>query len=144
MANLPFMTLDSLGFAVCIIWAATVAVIDLITFRIHNSSLLVGVFLVWPALFLIGQTFDLSLTVLAFTLLVLAAGLTSLVGMGDVKLLLFLSPWLQYENVGNPLILLIVLSWLQLTAGLVIKGSFPQRIAFAPTILAAVALNMAT
>ena len=103
-----------------------------------------GVFLVWPALFLIGQTFDLSLTVLAFTLLVLAAGLTSLVGMGDVKLLVFLAPWLHYESMRNPLILLIALSWLQLTAGLVIKGSFPQRIAFAPAILAAAALNMAT
>jgi Flp pilus assembly protein protease CpaA len=138
------MIFDSLALTGCIIWAVTIATLDLITFRIHNLSLLMGVFLVWPALYLIGQTFDLSIAVLSFTLLVLAAGLTSLVGMGDVKLLLFVAPWLQYENVRNPLILLIVLSWLQLTAGLVIKGSFPQRIAFAPAILAAVALNMAT
>ena len=144
MASLPVMSFDSLALAVCIIWAVTIAALDLITFRIYNSALLMGVFLVWPALFLIGQSFNLSLAVLAFTLLVLAAGLTSLVGMGDVKLLLFVAPWLHYENVRNPLILLIVLSWLQLTAGLVIKGSFPQRIAFAPAILAAVALNMAT
>jgi hypothetical protein len=93
---------------------------------------------------MIGGSFNLSLAVLAFTLLVLASGLTSLVGMGDVKLLLFVAPWLHYENVRNPLILLIALSWLQLSAGLVIKGRFPQRIAFAPAILAAVALNMAT
>ena len=144
MASLPSMTFDSLALTVCIIWAVTVATLDLITFRIYNSALLMGVFLVWPALFLIGQTFDLSLTVLAFTLLVLAAGLTSLVGMGDVKLLVFLAPWLHYESMRNPLILLIALSWLQLTAGLVIKGSFPQRIAFAPAILAAAALNVAT
>ena len=144
MASLPVMSFDSLALAVCIIWAVTIATLDLITFRIYNSALLMGVFLVWPALFLIGQSFNLSLAVLAFTLLVLAAGLTSLVGMGDVKLLLFVAPWLQYENVRNPLILLIALSWLQLTAGLVIKGSFSQRIAFAPAILAAVALNMAT
>ena len=144
MAILPVMSFDSFALIVCIIWAVTVATLDLITFRIHNSSLLIGVFLVWPALYLIGQTFDLSLAVLAFTLLVLSAGLTSLVGMGDVKLLLFVAPWLHYENVRNPLILLFALSWLQLTAGLVIKGSFPQRIAFAPAILAAVALNMAT
>jgi len=144
MASLPGMTFDSLALTVCIIWAATIATIDLLTFRIHNSSLLVGVFLVWPALYLIEQSFNLSLAVLAFTLLVLAAGLTSLVGMGDVKLLLFVAPWLHYENVRNPLILLIALSWLQLSAGLVIKGRFPQRIAFAPAILAAVALNMAT
>jgi hypothetical protein len=144
MASLPVMSFDSWALTVCIIWALTVATLDLITFRIYNSALLMGVFLVWPALFLIGQSFNLSLTVLAFTLLVLAAGLTSLLGMGDVKLLLFVAPWLHYENVRNPLILLIALSWLQLTAGLVIKGSFPQRIAFAPAILAAVALNMAT
>ena len=144
MASLPIMNFDSLALTVCTIWAVTVASLDLITFRIHNSALVIGVFLVWPALFLIGQSFNLSLTVLAFTLLVLAAGLTSLLGMGDVKLLLFVAPWLHYENVRNPLILLIALSWLQLTSGLVIKGSFPQRIAFAPAILAAVALNMAT
>jgi len=138
------MSFDSLALTVCIIWAVTIATLDLITHRIYNSALLMGVFIVWPAFFLIGQSFNLSLTGLAFTLLVLAAGLTSLLGMGDVKLLLFVAPWLHYENVRNPLILLIALSWLQLTAGLVIKGSFPQRIAFAPAILAAVALNMAT
>jgi Flp pilus assembly protein protease CpaA len=144
MASLPVMSFDSLALTVCIIWAVTIATLDLITFRIYNSSLLMGVLLVWPALFLIGQTFDLSLAVLVFTLLVLAAGLTSLVGMGDVKLLLFAAPWLHFDNGRNPLILAIVLSWLQLMAVLVFKRSFPQRLAFAPAILAAVALNMAT
>jgi Flp pilus assembly protein protease CpaA len=138
------MSFDSFALTVCIIWAVMIATLDLITFRIYNSALLMGVFLVWPALYLIGQTFDLSLAVLAFALLVLAAGLTSLVGMGDVKLLLFVAPWLHYENLRNPLTLLIALSWLQLTAVLVLKRSFPQRLAFAPAILAAVALNMAT
>jgi Flp pilus assembly protein protease CpaA len=138
------MTFDSLALTVCIIWAVTVAIIDLITFRIHNSSLLVGVFLVWPALHLIGQTLELSLAVLTFTLLVLAAGLASLVGMGDVKLLLFVAPWLHYDHLRNPLTLLIAVSWLQLLAQFVLKRSFPQRIAFAPAILTAVALNLAT
>jgi Flp pilus assembly protein protease CpaA len=138
------MTLDLLALGICIIWAVTIATIDLITFRIFNSALLVGVFLVWPALFLIGQSFNLSLDVLGFTLLVLAAGLTSLVGMGDVKLLLFVAPWLHFEHARYSLILLIALSWLQLMAVLVLKRSFPQRIAFAPAILAAAALNMAT
>jgi Flp pilus assembly protein protease CpaA len=144
MASLPLMSFDSLALTVCIIWAVTIATLDLITFRIHNSSLLMGLFLVWPALFFIGQSFTLSLAVLTFTLLVSAAGLISLIGMGDVKLLLFAAPWLHFDNVRNPLILLIVLSWLQLMAVLVLKRSFPQRIAFAPAILAAVALNMAT
>jgi hypothetical protein len=64
--------------------------------------------------------------------------------MGDVKLLLFLGPWLHYDNIRIPLILLIVLSWLQLSAELLRQRSFPQRIAFAPAILVAAALNMAT
>jgi Flp pilus assembly protein protease CpaA len=144
MASLPLMSFDSLALTVCIIWAVTIATLDLITFRIHNSSLLMGLFLVWPALFFIGQSFTLSLAVLTFTLLVSAAGLISLIGMGDVMLLLFAAPWLHFDNVRNPLILLIVLSWLQLMAVLVLKRSFPQRIAFAPAILAALALNMAT
>jgi Flp pilus assembly protein protease CpaA len=144
MASLPLMSFDSLALTVCIIWAVTIATLDLITFRIYNSSLLMGLFLVWPALFFIGQSFTLSLAVLTFTLLVSAAGLISLIGMGDVKLLLFAAPWLHFDNVRNPLILLIVLSWLQLMAVLVLKRSFPQRIAFAPAILAALALNMAT
>lgn len=144
MASLPLMSFDSLALTVCIIWAVTIATLDLITFRIYNSALLTGLFLVWPALFLIGQSFNLSLAVLAFTLVVSAAGLISLIGMGDVKLLLFAAPWLHFDNVRNPLILLIVLSWLQLMAVLVLKRSFPQRIAFAPAILAALALNMAT
>jgi Flp pilus assembly protein protease CpaA len=144
MASLIGMTFASLALTVCIIWAVTIATLDLITFRIYNSALLVGVFLVWPALFFIGQSFTLSLAVLTFTLMVSAAGLISLIGMGDVKLLLFAAPWLHFENVRNPLILLIALSWLQLMAVLVLKRSFPQRIAFAPAILAALALNMAT
>jgi hypothetical protein len=138
------MTLDSLALTVCILWAAIIATLDLITYRIYNSALLIGVLLVWPGLYLIGKSFNLSVHVLVFTLLVLAAGLSSWVGMGDVKLLLFAAPWLHYENAGRPLILLIALSWLQLMAGLVIKRSFPQRVAFAPAILAAVALNMTT
>jgi len=144
MASFPGMTFSSLALTVCIIWAVTIATIDLITFRIYNSALLVGVFLVWPSLYLIGQSFSLSLAGLAFTLVVSTAGLTSLIGMGDVKLLLFAAPWLHFENARNSLILLIALSWLQLMAVLVLKRSFPQRIAFAPAILAAAALNMAT
>ena len=138
------MTFDSLALGICIVWAVTIATIDLITYRISNRSLALGVFLVWPALLLVEQRFLFTLPALVLMVVALACGSASIVGMGDVKLLLFLAPWLHYENVRNPLILLIALSWLQLTAGLVIKGSFPQRIAFAPAILAAAALNMAT
>jgi len=144
MASFPGMTFSSLALTVCIIWAVTIATIDLITFRIFNSALLVGVFLVWPSLYLIGQSFSLSIAGLAFTLVVSTAGLTSLIGMGDVKLLLLLGPWLHYDNAKFPLILLIGLSWFQIATELVLKRSFPQRIALAPAILAAAVVNMAT
>ena len=138
------MTFDSLALGGCVIWAVSIAIVDLRTYRISNFSLVVGLFLVWPALFMLQEEFQFSLQVLAFVVITLVIGLASLIGMGDVKLLLFAAPWLHFENVRNPLILLIVLSWLQLMAALVLKRSFPQRIAFAPAILAALALNMAT
>jgi Flp pilus assembly protein protease CpaA len=138
------MTFDSLALGGCVIWAVSIAIVDVRTYRISNFSLVVGLFLVWPALFMLQEEFQFSLQVLAFVVITLVIGLTSLIGMGDVKLLLFAAPWLHFENVRNPLILLIVLSWLQLMAVLVLKRSFPQRIAFAPAILAALALNMAT
>ena len=138
------MTIDSMALGACAHWAVAIALMDLHSYRISNRSLLFGLLVIWPCLYLIGQVFHLSLEVLVFTVIALVAGFASLIGMGDVKLLLFLGPWLHYDNVRIPLILLIVLSWLQLTAELVFKRSFPQRIAFAPAILVAAALNMAT
>lgn len=144
MASLSRMTLDQFALLICIIWAVAIALVDLLSYRISNWSLVLGTVLVWPALFLADQRFQITLDVLAFAFVVLAAGLASLVGMGDVKLVLFLAPWLHYENLRNPLSLLIMVSWLQLVAKLVIERNFPQRIAFAPAILVAAALNMAT
>lgn len=138
------MTFDLLALATCIVWAVTIATIDLITYRISNRSLALGVFLVWPALLLVGQRFAFTLSALVLVVVALACGLASFIGMGDVKLLLFLAPWLHYENLRNPLILLIGFSWLQLMAELVFKRRLPKRIAFAPAILVAAALNMAT
>ena len=121
-----------------------IALIDLITYRISNSSLALGMFLVWPALFLADQRFQITASVIILAVVTLVAGLASLVGMGDVKLLLFLAPWLHYDNLRDPFTLLVALSWLQLTAGVVFQRTLPQRIALAPAILAAAALNMAT
>ena len=144
MASLPGMTIDSLALVVCAIWGVAIALMDLHSYRISNRSLLLGLLVIWPCLYLIGQGFELTVSVLIFSLVISLVGLASLIGMGDVKLLLFLGPWLHYDNIRIPLILLIVLSWLQLSAELVRQRSFPQRIAFAPAILVAAALNMAT
>ena len=144
MATLPSMNVDLLALIVCSIWAIAIATIDLLTFRISNKSLALGALLVWPAFLLIGQEFHFTLVSFAFVVFALFFGFASLIGMGDVKLLIFLAPWLHYANVRNPLILLVALAWLQLAFGLIFKRSFPRRIAFAPAILAAAALNMAT
>jgi len=138
------MGFRTVALIVCIIWALGIALVDLLTYRIPNLSLALGIVLVWPSLYLTGQNFSFTFAVLAFTLLAIIFGLSSLVGMGDVKLLLFLAPWLHYDAMQNPLLLLIALSWIQLTVGVVFKRGLPQRIAFAPAILAAAALNMAT
>jgi len=118
--------------------------LDLTRYRISNTSLTLGLVLIWPSLYLNDQRFQITLAVLALAVVAFAAGLASLVGMGDVKLLLFFAPWLDYENLSNALILLIVISWLQLLTISLIQRHFPKQIAFAPAILLAVALNMAT
>jgi len=142
--SLVSLSLEYLALGNCLIWAISVALNDLLTYRISNFSLIFGLVLIYPALVLLGEQFELSLEVLAFAAVVTVAGFSALIGMGDVKLLLLLGPWLHYDNAKFPLILLIGLSWFQIATELVLKRSFPQRIALAPAILAAAVVNMAT
>jgi len=142
--SLVSLSLEYLALGICLIWAISVALNDLLTYRISNFSLIFGLVLLYPALVLLGEQFELSLEVLAFAAVVTVAGFSALIGMGDVKLLLLLGPWLHYDNAKFPLILLIGLSWFQIAIELVLKRSFPQRIALAPAILAAAVVNMAT
>jgi Flp pilus assembly protein protease CpaA len=142
--SLVSLALEYLALGICLIWAISVALNDLLTYRISNFSLIFGLVLIYPALVLLGEQFELSLEVLAFAAVVTVAGFSALIGMGDVKLLLLLGPWLHYDNAKFPLILLIGLSWFQIATELVLKRSFPQRIALAPAILAAAVVNMAT
>jgi len=142
--SLVSLSLEYLALGICLIWAISVALNDLLTYRISNFSLIFGLVLIYPALVLLGEQFELSLEVLAFAAVVTVAGFSALIGMGDVKLLLLLGPWLHYDNAKFPLILLIGLSWFQIAIELVLKRSFPQRIALAPAILAAAVVNMAT
>ena len=142
--SLVSLALEYLALGICLIWAISVALNDLLTYRISNFSLIFGLVLIYPALVLLREQFELSLEVLAFAAVVTVAGFSALIGMGDVKLLLLLGPWLHYDNAKFPLILLIGLSWFQVATELVLKRSFPQRIALAPAILAAAVVNMAT
>ena len=67
-----------------------------------------------------------------------------LIGMGDAKLFLIAAPWLHYDNLSKALVMMIAVSWAQLLVGSALKGKVLQRIAFAPAILSAVILNLAT
>ena len=138
------MHLELFAFIACLWWAAVIAYTDLRTYRITNSSLVIGLVLIWPSLFLLDQKFQITSGFFVLSVTTLVAGLASFVGMGDVKLILFIAPWLRYQNMSKTLLLLIAVAWLQLMVVSLMLRGFPKRIAFAPAILLAAALNMAT
>jgi Flp pilus assembly protein protease CpaA len=138
------MVLQFLALAVCLIWGTAVILRDLTTFKISNRSISWGVGLLWPAFYLLNLRVQLNLFLLLLCALILLSGLTSLIGMGDVKLLLLLAPWINQEKIASSIALLIAFSWLQLIAITLMQRRFPRRIAFAPAILIVAALNMAT
>ena len=138
------MHLELLALIACLWWAVVIAYTDLRTFRITNSSLVIGLVLIWPSLFLLDQKFQITAEFFVISVAALVAGLASFVGMGDVKLILFIAPWLRYQNMSKTLLLLIMVAWLQLMVVSLMHRGFPKRIAFAPAILLAAALNMAT
>ena len=144
MTTLLAMHLELFALIACLWWAAVIAYTDLRTFRITNSSLALGLVLIWPSLFLLDLNFQITAEFFVISVAALVAGLASFVGMGDVKLILFIAPWLRYQNMSKTLLLLSAVAWLQLMVVSLIHRGFPKRIAFAPAILLAAALNMAT
>lgn len=144
MTTLLAMHLEFFALIACLWWSAVIAYTDLRTFRITNSSLVIGLVLIWPSLFLLDQKFQITSEFFLISVVALVAGLASLVGMGDVKLILFIAPWLHYQNMSKTLLLLITVAWVQLMVVSLMHRGFPKRIAFAPAILLAAALNMAT
>ena len=144
MTTLLAMQLELFALIACLWWAAVIAYTDLRTFRITNSSLVLGLVLIWPSLFLLDLNFQITAEFFVISVAALVAGLASFVGMGDVKLILFIAPWLRYQNMSKTLLLLIAVAWLQLMVVSLMHRGFPKRIAFAPAILLAAALNMAT
>ena len=144
MTTLLAMQLELFALIACLWWAAVIAYTDLRTFRITNSSLVLGLVLIWPSLFLLDLNFQITAEFFVISVAALVAGLASFLGMGDVKLILFIAPWLHYQNMSKTLLLLIAVAWLQLMVVSLMHRGFPKRIAFAPAILLAAALNMAT
>ena len=144
MTTLLAMHLELCAFISCLWWAAFIAYTDLRTYRITNSSLVVRLVLIWPSLFLLDQKFRFTAGFFVTAVAVSVAGLASFIGMGDVKLILFIAPWLQYKNMSKTLLILIAVSWQQMMVVSLMHRGFPKKIAFAPAILLAAALNMAT
>ena len=138
------MYLELFATVSCLWWAAVIAYKDLRTYRINNSLLVGGLALIWPSLFLLDKRFQINAGFFVVSIAALVAGLASFIGMGDAKLILFLAPWLHFENMSKTLLLLIAVAWLQLMVVSLMHRGFPKRIAFAPAILLAAALNMAT
>ena len=138
------MVLNSLALMVCLFWSFSVVVRDLSTFQISNKSILWGVVFLWPALYLLDLRMHLNFSLIGICSITLLFGLTSLIGMGDVKLILILAPWIRQGDLGFSIVLLIGIAWLQLITMSLMQRRLPKRIAFAPAILLAAALNMAT
>jgi len=117
---------------------------DLRNFRIRNRSLVIGLLIIWPALAILGQRLTIDSAFICISATSLILGFSNVIGMGDVKLLIFLAPWLHRENLFLAASIALTTACLQLLINLVVKRQLPQQVALAPAILIASALNMAT
>ena len=125
-------------------WGCRVAYFDLRTFRIANSDLGFGVLIIWPGMLIFSYEhlgFKGAVPILICCVLI---GFSGLVGMGDVKLVLLFAPWLQRENWLAATLVLLAIVWAQIVVTLARDRSLPQKVAFAPAILLALAVNMAS
>ena len=138
------MFFEYFWFALLIFWGCLVAYRDLATYRISNSDLRVGFIVVWPGMFFLGQNI-LSVTRLGLlATCVIIVGFFGLIGMGDVKLLLIFAPWIHLESWLPATTSLIAIAWVQIGISLIRHRSFPKKVAFAPAILLAMAVNLAS
>ena len=129
---------------VIVAWGCRVSYLDLRTFRIANRDLGFGLLIIWPGMLISNQQFLGFKGVLPIIFCCILIGIFGLVGMGDVKLVLLFSPWLQRENWLAATLVLLAIAWAQIVVTLVRYRSLPQKVAFAPAILMALAVNMAS
>lgn len=125
-------------------WGFRVAYLDLRTFRIANNDLGFGVLIIWPGMLIFSHEYLGFKGAVPIIICCVLIGFSGLVGMGDIKLFLIFAPWLHLENWLAATVLLIVISWLQIGLAVIRLRSIPGKIAFAPAILLAVAVNMAS
>ena len=125
-------------------WGCKVAYLDLRTFRITNRDLGLGLLIIWPGMLIFNQEFFGLKGVVTAIICSILIGFSGLIGMGDVKLFLIFAPWLHPENWLSATTVLIAFTWVQIAIFMIRNRSFPQKVAFAPAILLAVAVNMAS
>jgi len=78
------------------------------------------------------------------TICCILIGFSGLVGMGDVKLVLLFAPWLERENWLTATLVLLAIAWAQIAVTVIRDRSLPRKVAFAPALLLALAVNMAS
>jgi len=133
-----------LAFGLLLIVALFISIQDVRTFRIANGALFLVSFPSIPALLVLGQHFSIHLEIFIVAAAMLVLGLKNLLGMGDVKLLTLLLPWLHQDHLVQFLIFVTLIAWLEIPMIMIKSRKMPSRVAMAPAILIAAALNMAT
>jgi hypothetical protein len=133
-----------LAFGLLLIAALFISIQDVRTFRIANGALFMVSFPSIPALLVLGQHFSIHLEIFIVAAAMLVLGLKNLLGMGDVKLLTLLLPWLHQDHLVQFLIFVTLIAWLEIPMIMIKSRKMPSRVAMAPAILIAAALNMAT
>jgi len=132
------------GFVFLTLWSVQISRYDLKFHVIRNRTLLISLPLICLALKVCGFEFRVDRSTFELALLALGLGCCNAIGMGDVKLIFMMAPWFNPENWPITIVSLAIVTWVQLLIFLVFFRVLPGRIAFAPAILIAGALNMAT
>jgi Flp pilus assembly protein protease CpaA len=135
---------QTLAFGLLLIVALFISIQDVRTFRIANGAMFLVSFPSIPALLVLGQHFSIHLEIFIVAAALLVLGLKNLLGMGDVKLLTLLLPWLHQDHLVQFLIFVTLIAWLEIPMIMIKSRKMPSRVAMAPAILIAAALNMAT
>lgn len=138
------MYLCLLTLTIMIGWAAWIAGYDLKHHLIKNESLLFGILVIYPLCISLGwkPAFDSQLAVLVGVLSLIT--LLDLIGAGDTKLVIISLPWLDLSNWQMTAVAFSILIFCQVLLIRAIARKIPTRIALAPAILLASAVNLAS
>lgn len=138
------MFLEVAALAVIISWAVWVALYDLRNHLIRNRSLLFGLLVIYPLCYLteLEPKIDAKFAALSGVLILMA--LLDLIGAGDAKLIILILPWLEISNLQMSLLAFSILIVGHVLAFWVVTRKIPTRIALAPAILLASAVNLAS